>query len=395
MTAPMRGEDRLCLILARGTLGLEPRREAEALLSGALDWALVLARLGEQGVYPLAGRNLATLGWRGVPAATRQALESGGRVNALHNHLLLDDLSSVLRLLHAEGIPAIPLKGPALAESLYGDAALRSCSDLDLLVRRADVGRAWPLLEGAGWRPAEAYRVAPRDVGLLVESNIEYAFVRRRGELSSVLEMHWDLAWRWQHDGRAATDLWAAARPAEIRGSACLALGDPWQLVYLATHAARHRWQGLKWIVDIHELASREGFDWDEVVRIAGSLRLTGMVRLSLSVCRALYGTPLPDALPPLPLPRWLRGRLYPAAPAASSMWSDAVLPSRLLDGAAARLGYLARVLLRPTLAERRLLPLPAALVPLYYALRPLRLGCRFTTGAARAGMRRLAGAVS
>lgn len=389
----MRGEDQLCLALARGTFGPEPRAAAAALLSGALDWALVLERLRAQGVAPLACRNLASLGWRAVPPEARQALEAGQRMNVLHNDLLMDDLASVLRLLRASGVPAIPLKGPALAETLYGDAALRSSSDLDLLVPRADVDRAWRLLETAGWQPAEAYRVAPRDFGWLVESNIEYAFARRRGAFSSVLELHWDIAWRWQRDGRAAADLWTAARPAHVRGTACMTLGDPWQLVYLATHAARHRWQGLKWIVDIHELTSRKSPDWDEVGRIARSLELTQTVRLSLSVCQALYGTPLPRALPSLPLPRWLR--LYPAAPAPAGMWNDAILPSRLLDGPGARLGYLARVLLRPTLAERRLLPLPAALMPLYYALRPLRLGCRFTSGAARAGIRRFAGVAS
>ena len=143
-----------------------------------------------------------------------------------------------------------------------------------------------------------------------------------------------------------------------------MTLGDPWQLVYLATHAARHRWQGLKWIVDIHELASRTNLDWDEVVRIAGALELTRVVRLSLSVCSALYGTALPEALPSMPLPRWLS--LYPAVPVPANMWNDAILPSRLLDGPGAKFRYLARVLLRPTLAERRFLRLPAALGPLY-----------------------------
>jgi hypothetical protein len=386
-------EDQLCLALARGTFGPEPRAAAEALLSGALDWALALDSLRAQGVAPLACRNLAALGWRAVPPEARQALEAGQRMNALHNELLMDDLTSVLRLLHAAGVPAIPLKGPMLAEALYGDAALRSISDLDLLIPPADVDRAWPLLEAAGWQPAEAYSVALRDLGWLVESNIEYAFARRRGEFSSILELHWDIAWRWQRDGRAAADLWAAARPATIRGAACMTLGDPWQLVYLATHAARHRWQGLKWIVDIHELASRTNLDWDEVVRIAGSLELTRVVRLSLSVCNALYGTPLPEGLPPMPLPRWLS--LYPEVPVPANMWNDAILPSRLLDGPGAKFRYLARVLLRPTLAERRFLRLPAALGPLYYALRPLRLGCRFTSGAALAGIRRLAGAAS
>ena len=385
----MLSEDRLCLALARGRLTPAPREAAASLLARPLDWAVVLERLHAHGVVPLACRSLAALGWRGVPPDVRRALEAGGRVNALRNELLMSDLTSVLRLLHAAGIPAIPLKGPVLAEALYGDTGCRTCSDLDLLVPRSDVRHAWPLLGAAGWRPAEAYRVEPRDLDWLVESNIEYAFVRRRGEFATPLELHWDMTWRWQRDGGGMAGLWSAARPTQVGGVPCMTLADPWQIVYLATHAARHRWQGLKWIADIHELASRETLDWDEVDRIGGELRLTQVVRISLAVSQALLGTVVPPGHGLGALPPWLR--IHPAASATPSIWRDALLPLRVMEGAAARLGYLARVLLRPTLAERRLLRLPARLEPLYWALRPLRLGCRFTSDVARAGVRRLA----
>jgi len=260
-------------------------------------------------------------------------------------------------------------------------------------VPRESVPRAWAVLAAERWAPAEAYLVEDRDLDSLLESNIEYAFARNRGEFTSVLELHWDLAWRWRRGGLAAECLWARARPAHVRGVPCLALDDATQLLYLAIHAARHRWQAAKWLVDIHELARRDHMDWDDVARLAAELGLSDVVRISLAACHALFATPLPDALGPVALPRWLR--LYPAEPAATDMWSDALFPVRLIAGPTARLRYLARVLLTPTLAERRLLRLPARLEPLYWILRPLRLGCRLTSGAAAAGMRRLAGAVS
>ena len=386
-------EDRLVLALAVGGAEEQAKADSARLLAGDLDWAVILERIGAHGLGPLACRGLRALGWAGVPLHARERLEAASRVAALRNDLLMTDLASALRALAHAGIPAIPLKGPMLAETLYGDPGLRECSDLDLLVPRESVPRAWAVLAAERWAPAEAYLVESRDLDWLVESNIEYAFARSRGEFTSVLELHWDLAWRWRRGGLAADRLWARARPAHLRNVPCLALDDATQLLYLAIHAARHRWQAVKWLVDIHELARRDDMDWNGVARLAADLGLADVVRISLAACHALFATPLPDVLGPVALPRWLR--LYPAEPAATDMWSDALFPVRLIAGPITRLRYLARVLLTPTLAERRLLRLPARLEPLYWILRPLRLGCRLTSGAAAAGMRRLAGAVS
>jgi len=39
-------------------------------------------------------------------------------------------------------LPAIPYKGPVLAESAYGDVALRNFGDLDFLISPVDFGQA-------------------------------------------------------------------------------------------------------------------------------------------------------------------------------------------------------------------------------------------------------------
>ena len=47
----------------------------------------------------------------------------------------------------------ISLKGPSLAERLYGNAALRTRYDLDFLVREPDLGRAEQILQEMGFAP--------------------------------------------------------------------------------------------------------------------------------------------------------------------------------------------------------------------------------------------------
>jgi len=276
----------------------------------------------------------------------------------------------------------IPLKGVALSESLYGDPSLRVSADLDVLVPRECVARAWTVLGELGYVMADhEERVEASELGLLLESNIECAFTSPEAAGCPV-ELHWDIAWRWPHSGPAIADLWADARPRPFRGAPAHALGPEWELLYLAVHAARHRWESLKWLVDIHEICRRGGLDWEKVRAKADRFGLTNVLEISLQASAALFETPLPSSPAMRALPGWLD--LFPATPDPLDIWQGALYPSRLFARPSEKIRYLARVLLAPTLAERRLIRLPAALSALYYPLRPLRLGGRWGLDVAR-----------
>ena len=179
----MTSEDQLSLFLARGSLPPRVQEQARALLATPLDWDLILERVTAEEIYPLFYRNLETLGFAGVgkqgagskeqgagsgeqgangelriakceiaespvvgPRSVRERLGGLAKINAFRNTLLTEELVRVLKLLADAGIPTIPLKGVTLAQSLYGDPALRACVDLDILVPRSMVARAFNLL---------------------------------------------------------------------------------------------------------------------------------------------------------------------------------------------------------------------------------------------------------
>lgn len=382
-------EDRLCLLLARGTFPPATQTMAIELLDAPLRWDTVLERASTHMIAPLIHRNLERLEFHRVPAPARKSLAGLAWVNAFRNVLLREDLRRALDLLGGAGLPVIPLKGVALAASLYGDAALRVSSDLDILVPSDAVAGAIELLLEDGYEPAESYTVGRSEIDWLLASNMEYAFVRRRPALAVILELHWDIAWRWQDPGRAAGLIWKGAEAREILGTRAWAMSPEWEALYLMVHAARHRWQELKWVVDIHELCVRGAVPWDAVFELAATLGWDEIVRISLALCEALFDTPVPARCAGTPLPEWLA--LFPAAPQPANMWADALVPLRLLPRPDSRAGYLARVLLLPTLADRRAFRLPAALSALYYPLRPLRLCGRFAWDRTGAGIRRLA----
>ena len=127
-------EDRLCLLLARGNFSADVEKCAKDRLEAGPQWGTVLGRAQTHGLLPLVYHRLRALNFPSVPQSVQRQLRDFFGVNALRNELLAQELVRVLTRLDAANLPAIPLKGLALAESLYGDPALRSSADLDILI---------------------------------------------------------------------------------------------------------------------------------------------------------------------------------------------------------------------------------------------------------------------
>jgi hypothetical protein len=365
-------EDQLLLLLAPGNQLPRVQELAPALLATPLRWDLILERATAQGVYPLFYRNLATLGFPGVPEHARVQLHHLSRINLLRNTLLTEELVRLLKLLADAGIPTMPLKGVALAQSLYGDPSMRTCVDIDILVPRSMVGRAFELLRAQGYASEFG---AGFFANLLLRHDIEYTLRRQERGFEFTVELHWGVMWGGQLEASVTDQLWADAYSTTVFGAPAYALSPEWQILFLAAHAARHQWQGLKWLVDLHELFSSTEIDWDKLNKKAKQLGWEEVLRISLHVCHALFDTPVPANLSLGDLPTWVK--LFPAAASASR--TDAFFPARLLRRPAEKLRFFLRVLLVPTLAERRFLRLPSFLGLLYYPLRPLRLACKWS----------------
>lgn len=365
-------EMRLLLLLARGSPSPDTLDEIRKILGQEIGWSRILQQAKANGLVPLVTRNLQQLGFFGVPTHIRAELETSYRRNAIRNVLIRDELVRVLKALGQARVRAVPLKGLALAESLYGDMSLRTCSDLDVLVPRGAVGQVFDVLRAEGYDQADRCHVEQSDVEFLVRSSMEYGFVPPRPAFPVPLELHWDIAWRWRGDAAMVDDLWAEARRQVFWGVEAWALSPEWELLYLAVHAARHRWQGLKWLVDIHEVCLRAKCDWDTVTDKAHRFGLDQALALSLSACQALFGTPLPPAYSERPVPSWLP--LFPTSAPHMGEWREALLVGRMFRRPQDRLRYLARIALRPTLGELAFVRLPLGLRMLYYPLRLVRL---------------------
>jgi len=326
----MSPEERLLLIIARRTATDEERNAVEQLLRESLNWDRIVDHCIRQDVYPLANENLKTLNFHDTPDSVRDHLTALTRLNAFRNQGRLEELREIVAVLSSRGITAVPLKGLALAHRLYEDINLRASLDIDVLVKPESAEQALQVLIELGYRP-----LIPEFQRELRKIHIECQLVKETAGGESLVELHWALLWSSKADRRALTDLWSEVQPASFLGMNSFQLTPEWEFLLLATHAARHQWEGLKWLADIHDLCGTQRIDWTEVVEKASRFGWLRLVRATLSACNSLFNTPIPSGIDCSTRPQWLK--LFPES---RSKLSRMLLPFRWLDGFRARLQY-------------------------------------------------------
>ncbi|HEY5488919.1 MAG TPA: nucleotidyltransferase family protein, partial [Candidatus Limnocylindrales bacterium] len=104
------------------------------------EWRFFIRETLRHSCLPIAARTLATVD--AIPPTIKHDLNTAFEANARRNLRLAGELVLATRALAEAGVTSVSWKGPLLAERAYGDLRLRQFFDLDLLIRRADLGVA-------------------------------------------------------------------------------------------------------------------------------------------------------------------------------------------------------------------------------------------------------------
>ncbi|MGH7307772.1 MAG: nucleotidyltransferase domain-containing protein [Candidatus Rokuibacteriota bacterium] len=274
----------------------------------ALNWDDVQALADAEGLAPALGYlvKAGTLD-EDVPGAVRAAL---GRAfgDALASQLRLGHvLGRLLRALDREGVPVIPLKGLALAETFYPDPVLRPSRDVDLLVRPDTVLTVDALLQSLGYRrlaDAHSWRFdLAYDRATLYE-----------GPGGVHVDLHWSLLsdprYAWNEAG--GLEVWDRAIRIRVAGEEALSPCPEDLLLYLAVHlAVHHGLTGLRWYWDIALLLGQRTFDWDVVGARASRWRVRTALYFVLLGCQRFFDVSTPGPV---------MARLKPWGPRASTL---------------------------------------------------------------------------
>ena len=141
----------MLILCARGRLADESVEQIRSLVDETVDWEYLIKTACAHNVHFLLYRSLKKACAESVPDEALKRLEHAHDINSRRSLLVFGKLVSILKLLQDNHIPAIPFKGPVLAEMVYGDVALRQFGDLDILVDKENALDAIRIFEDHGW----------------------------------------------------------------------------------------------------------------------------------------------------------------------------------------------------------------------------------------------------
>ena len=195
-------------------------------------------------------------------------------------------ISDLLADLDRQGIPALLMKGTAVAYDLYDNPACRTRGDSDLLVAKADLARATALLAARGYKADALGGVTP-------EFALQQPWVLELpGGGSHVVDLHWQvLNAPSLRDILPFEECWANARPlhrlsphawtmdrARLLLHTCLHRSMQYNAPYFVDERRFFDPARLIWSVDIHLIAKAlhepEWRAFSELTREMGALQL-------------------------------------------------------------------------------------------------------------------------
>lgn len=249
--------------------------------------------------------------------------------------LMAESQCRITAALDAARIPAVWIKGAALAPTVYPEPSLRPMLDLDLLVPIQQRHPALKAIENLGYAYCHN--------GYFRNKNVDTRFLQRiashhdnlvGGRASPVMiELHFRLL-SHGNDVLLPVDRLAWFRdqtePFALDGCAsCMGLAPEAHLLYLAAHnVLQHRETHLLGDLDLYWLLDRRTIDWPKAIRQAVCLGWTAPVARALERAVALFGCAVPETVfvelrdrrPAHEDPRLIQNRRPPGA-ACETAW--------------------------------------------------------------------------
>ena len=283
-----------CSWIAPPELEQEQAEKIVSLFAGGITWDVFLSLVRRHGVFPLVYTLLCRYAAEQMTDDIRAGLKAYYVQTVVQSMRQSAEMVRIGKLLAEHSVTPIVMKGVVLAQSLYGNAALRKSADIDLMVRVEDFDRTDKLIREDGYEctsPGSNLTDRQKSFFRSIGQNYEYYHPQQ----GIALELHWR-SYLWT---REQTELlWEHCEPVSFMGQTFYSWNDELLLLTLCYHGAHHEWSSLKWTGDIAVLLSREHSEgWENLLRLTEQLGMRRVLAQSLLLVHWLYGIQLPGVL--------------------------------------------------------------------------------------------------
>lgn len=374
----MRHEINFILSCVHKEMDISQRDQARSFLYPEFDWQFLLQNIQIHGILPLVYRTLKTNFADLVPPVFLAQLRAQYLKNLHYSLFLTAELLRLLSFFEANGIKAVPVKGPVLAATLYGHPGMRTFGDLDVLFQKKDVPRVKELLASQGYQLNLPLTEAQK--GYLLRNEDEACLMREDGLVNV------EVLWGTPGDFPVTLDykpFWERTEKIPFEDRAILTLSPEDWVLYLSLHQANHGWNRLGWLTDLDQwIRNHPGMDWKELADRAKELHCRRVLFITLALMRKYLHTPLPQDI-------WQKvmadkivqsmaqqraANLLKEPQVPCSTYAQALFHLRATDRFRDKIHFCYRQAMTPTVVDWLAWPLPRPLFFLYYFFHPLRI---------------------
>lgn len=361
--------------MARRMLTNSDQRTVDDLLATGVDWTNLVTLAEEHRVTSLLCFQLINDKSGLVPKALVEAAKIRLERAREHNKEMAEELLDLLDRLSSEKIPAVPFKGPVLAQQAYGDLGLRSFVDLDFLIHASSFPKVRDILKERGHVIERSFTPAQ-----------EAAFIRYAGEDvfphagdRPPVEPHWEFAPGTLCVSIDYPALWSRKSETTLLGHSIPCWDTEDTVLILCIHGSKSLWIHLSWICDIAELIRRTpDFSWTTLLKRSQDQGCLRMVGIGLLLARDLLNLDIPESViaqlqqdkAAQKLANELQQKLMSGGAKKRSIyrlsWFHFNMRERLRD----RLRYVFRTITNPRVQHFRLVRLPDTLFFGYYPIK-------------------------
>ena len=379
-------EEELKLILAccRTKQGLQTKSKISYLARQKLDWDYILNTCQQHRIISLFYQQVRQN--YNIPPEIVSKFSKFERENSFHNIFIASKLAELIEHFQSAKISVISFKGATLAVSAYGNLALRTFGDADILIEPENIKPAVDILHKLGYPlPKQITKVLKTPYG---NSSIFNESLNHQKSLEVIddrqlfaIELHWSLFSKSFPVNVSFASLWKNRTQVDILGKNIPQFAAEDLLLYLCIHGSRHYWCQLQWICDVAELVTANPqLDWNRTQLQANKWSCQRMFYLGLILAQNLLDAPLPediqqklerDSTAQL-LAKQISDRLFDEQ--ENSEFENHIFLVRCRERYEDKLRYILNVLFVPNEKDWLFLNLPKQLHFLYYIIRPYRL---------------------
>ncbi|HLW82938.1 MAG TPA: nucleotidyltransferase family protein [Candidatus Acidoferrales bacterium] len=289
---PTKPEVEVLLSCARNPLDAGRQQRLAALLASHLDWPLMLNLAVENGLLPLLCEHLSRYSQIQIPGDISNRLREENRQYSMRSLLLMAELLRIVNNLRQRQIPALPYKGPTLAQFAYGNPSLRQFEDLDIVVAQQFMPRAYDEMNALGYEarlPRKSFLAKRRR-----EIPGEYVFLHKQNR--ALVEFHTEFTLRHFPSPPRIDEM--ARRPAIVcvNGREVPTFSPADNLLMLCVHGAKDFWSRLIWVADVAAIAEKlSAADWQRLLEEADRYDASRMVNLGLCLAHSIFQTQPPS----------------------------------------------------------------------------------------------------